>query len=65
MEMRAVFATSVTRYAATAAVGMNRQAMVFERSRSSFLIESIRNAAIRKLTPAQELAIRKPRSLLM
>jgi hypothetical protein len=44
---------------------MNPQALPCDRSLNSLPAESIKKAAIRKLTPAQEGAIRKRRSLLM
>jgi len=59
MTMRVVFATSVTTYAITAAVGMNFHEIPFDQPSNNLLAESIKNAVIRKLTPAHELAIRK------
>jgi hypothetical protein len=63
--MRTVLAMSVARYANSAVTGMNLQQMCCDRSLHSFLSESIKNDVIKKLTPAQEAAIMKLRSLVM
>src|SRR6266542_5187066 len=63
--MRTVFATMVARYANKTVAGINRHGMFRERFRQRPPSESIRNAVIKKCTPAQEAAIRKVWSLLM